>query len=342
MRVTDLFTVETYPTLHQMTSGIEAKLRAGRDARRSLRRAVSLRLGDRRAENPRHGDHPRSRMRPARRLLRLARPHRARRRHPLQCGDPHADAFSRTASSSAMSALRSSPISRAREEYEECLIKAKFLTGATDRLRPDRDAAVDARRRLLSSRPSIWRGLRASARALGFAHERRGLRAALRGAVARSARRSAARALRAGARRPLSRRASRRSTRSRPERVWRVAVARRASRPTIRCCATRRRGARFTSANWPKRRSACGADEVLFLNERDEVCEGARMQCVPAQRGVLLTPPLACGLLPGTLRAHLLAAAGRAKACCGSRISPARVLFGNSLRGLARASLIEE
>jgi len=43
------------------------------------------------------------------------------------------------------------------------------------------------------------------------------------------------------------------------------------------------------------------ADEVVFRNERDEVCEGARANLFLAAGGPLLTPPTACGLLPGTL-----------------------------------------
>jgi 4-amino-4-deoxychorismate lyase len=49
-----------------------------------------------------------------------------------------------------------------------------------------------------------------------------------------------------------------------------------------------------------------GADETLFLNERDELCEGARTNLFVAVNGILLTPPTACGLLPGTLRGRLL------------------------------------
>ncbi len=42
-----------------------------------------------------------------------------------------------------------------------------------------------------------------------------------------------------------------------------------------------------------------GSDEVIFLNERGEVTEGARSTVFVARDGILLTPPLAAGLLPG-------------------------------------------
>jgi para-aminobenzoate synthetase/4-amino-4-deoxychorismate lyase len=48
-------------------------------------------------------------------------------------------------------------------------------------------------------------------------------------------------------------------------------------------------------------------DEVIFLNERDEVTEGAYGNVVVLTGGRKFTPPLTSGLLPGTLREELLA-----------------------------------
>lgn len=128
-----------------------------------------------------------------------------------------------------------------------------------------------------------------------------------------------------------------------PDTVWRVAVARRrfaSNDPLLRHKTTRRElyEGELTQAN-----ARCGADEVLFLNERDEVCEGARTNVFLARDGVLLTPPVECGVLPGTLRANLLAS-GRAKQCV-LRLADfgggAEFYMGNSVRGLVRAELIE-
>ena len=47
-------------------------------------------------------------------------------------------------------------------------------------------------------------------------------------------------------------------------------------------------------------------DEVLFLNQRNELTEGAISNLFLEQRGQLLTPPLSSGVLPGVLRRHLL------------------------------------
>jgi para-aminobenzoate synthetase/4-amino-4-deoxychorismate lyase len=48
-------------------------------------------------------------------------------------------------------------------------------------------------------------------------------------------------------------------------------------------------------------------DDVLLVNERGEVTEATIANVVAELDGALLTPPLACGLLPGVLRGRLLA-----------------------------------
>ena len=63
------------------------------------------------------------------------------------------------------------------------------------------------------------------------------------------------------------------------------------------------------------------ADEVILLNERGEVCEGTITNIfVDFGDGALVTPALACGLLPGVLRGELLDA-GRAREAV---LSPSR------------------
>lgn len=48
-------------------------------------------------------------------------------------------------------------------------------------------------------------------------------------------------------------------------------------------------------------------DDVLLVNENGEVTEASIANVVVKLDGMLLTPSLACGLLPGVLRSHLLA-----------------------------------
>lgn len=49
-----------------------------------------------------------------------------------------------------------------------------------------------------------------------------------------------------------------------------------------------------------------GFDEVLFLNERGELAEGSRTNLFIRRGDALLTPPLACGVLPGVYRRYVL------------------------------------
>jgi para-aminobenzoate synthetase/4-amino-4-deoxychorismate lyase len=84
-----------------------------------------------------------------------------------------------------------------------------------------------------------------------------------------------------------------------------------------------------------------GAGEVIFLNTRGEVTEGSRTNLFLERDGILLTPALSCGLLPGTLRAELLAT-GRAREAVLTLddLATGTVYLGNSVRGLQRAEPI--
>lgn len=84
------------------------------------------------------------------------------------------------------------------------------------------------------------------------------------------------------------------------------------------------------------------ADEVLFLNEQEEVCEGARSNVFVRRDGLMVTPPLASGVLPGTLRAKLLQTGAAREAVLHLRdLETAPDWFmGNSVRGLVSSRLI--
>lgn len=84
------------------------------------------------------------------------------------------------------------------------------------------------------------------------------------------------------------------------------------------------------------------ADEVLLMNERDELCEGTITNLfADFGDGVLATPRIDCGLLPGILRAELLDRGQAREAVLSlSQIKAAKALYvGNSLRGLIASSL---
>lgn len=83
-------------------------------------------------------------------------------------------------------------------------------------------------------------------------------------------------------------------------------------------------------------------DEVVYFNERGELTEGSRTNVfVDFGDGSLATPPIDCGLLPGILREELLET-GRAKEQIIDRDSlknAKQIYLGNSLRGLRKAIL---
>ncbi len=122
--------------------------------------------------------------------------------------------------------------------------------------------------------------------------------------------------------------------------IWRVALAQkrfRADDPMLRHKTTRRALYEEELAQATERD---GVDEILFLNEHDEICEGARVNLFVPRGDCLITPPLSCGLLPGTLRARLIAEGRAIESVLALKDLPPQFYLGNSVRGLVRATLI--
>jgi para-aminobenzoate synthetase/4-amino-4-deoxychorismate lyase len=87
---------------------------------------------------------------------------------------------------------------------------------------------------------------------------------------------------------------------------------------------------------WKHYSETAGADEVIYLNERGELAEGSRTNIFLKTDGQLLTPALSSGLLPGVLRADLLASGQAREAVLTLKDleSADEVYLGNSVRGL--------
>lgn len=83
-----------------------------------------------------------------------------------------------------------------------------------------------------------------------------------------------------------------------------------------------------------------GVNEVIFLNAKDQVCEGTITNIFVKLGGVLVTPPLACGLLPGVLRQELLDSGDAVEGMLGFDDLTGGFYVGNSLRGLIEARLV--
>ena len=86
-----------------------------------------------------------------------------------------------------------------------------------------------------------------------------------------------------------------------------------------------------------------GYDEVLFLNERNEVTEGAISNVFVEKDGQWFTPPVECGLLPGIYRRHLLETK---PAAVERRLQPEdlasadAVYICNAVRGCRRVTVV--
>ena len=86
-------------------------------------------------------------------------------------------------------------------------------------------------------------------------------------------------------------------------------------------------------------RTACpGYDDVLLFNEKGEVTESTIANLAVEIEGKLCTPPVQCGLLPGTLRAELLERGELVERVIMSKevLRSPRVFLLNSMRGRYR------
>jgi para-aminobenzoate synthetase/4-amino-4-deoxychorismate lyase len=90
---------------------------------------------------------------------------------------------------------------------------------------------------------------------------------------------------------------------------------------------------------WKHYADTLGADEVIYINESGELAEGSRTTIFLERDGKLLTPHLAAGVLPGTLRAALIddGKATEARLTIQDLNGPGEIYLGNSVRGLVRA-----
>jgi len=87
-----------------------------------------------------------------------------------------------------------------------------------------------------------------------------------------------------------------------------------------------------------------GYYEVLFINEKGEVTEGSYTNIFLQKGGRLITPPISCGLLPGVFRKYLLQQFPELvveHVFTRRDLEQAEAVYvGNSVRGLVRVALV--
>ncbi|MEM6533514.1 MAG: aminodeoxychorismate synthase component I [Myxococcota bacterium] len=213
-------------------------------------------------------------------------------------------------------------------EYEECRTKSRFLTV---------EKPVGVFETMLCERGEIallerhWARLSSSAAFLGIALARQ----AFDRVIADAAQRSAAHVLRvelqadgalAATTRPIPRASN----------GWRLAVTDVvADRDDFRFFHKTTDRTAYAAAEAQARAAEC--DEGLLVNDRGEVTEGSRTSVWIERDGLLITPPVDAGLLPGVHRAYVLDTVPNAREApltVSDLLNADRVFCGNAVRGL--------
>ncbi len=194
------------------------------------------------------------------------------------------------------------------EEYRECLLKAEFLTRSADQ-RPEHFSLIES---------LLWDGayplielhldrLADSAEYFGFACEREAARAALDDHArqfAEASPRKVRMLLDAEGRLEIASEVL--PPGAEANRIARVRFAPHRTDPAD-AMLYHKTTHRPLYAQAFAQAAAAGFDDVLFLNVRGEVTEGAISNIFVEKDGQWATPPVECGLLAGVYRRHLLA-----------------------------------
>lgn len=339
VNVTDLFTVETFRTLHQMTSGVTATLKDGlglADLIRAIFPPGSV-IGA-----------------PKIRAMELIRDYETEPRG-VYCGaighiTPTGEALFNVAIRTPVvfrdgrgeMGIGSGVVydSVGAKEYAECLLKMKFLTDPPKRFELIETILHDAGTGYWLLEGHLKR-LTASAAYFGYAFDEGAARDALAAAVAgRQGERLRVRLLLAedGT---LSISVTEQAP-QRPEAVMRYVISETRLDSTNAFLFHKTTRRELYDREWQHYADTQGSDEVLYLNERGEVAEGSRTNVFIEKNGRLLTPPLSSGLLPGVLRAELIAQgrAHEAVLTLDDLAGADAVFVGNSVRGLVKAEAL--
>ena len=340
VEVTDLFTVETYRSVHQMTSGISAELRSDmglKDMLRALFPCGSVTGA------------------PKVRAMEIIQELEGEPRgvytgatgHIAPSGDAEFNVAIRTVvldGAQGEMGIGGGIVadSKVDSEFDECLLKAHFLTKLDapfeliETLRFEQGSGFHLLERHLAR-------LQSSAAHFGYPCSRDAVLAALNDEAARiEAPVALVRLLLAedGAMTVTSTAI----TLPTKDTVWRFVISdqRLDEKDPFFYHKTTRRA--LYEREMERQKALTGCDEVVFLNSKGELTEGTRTTLFIERDGRLFTPALACGLLPGTLREELLdlprAAASEAVLSPQELLAADRIYLGNSVRGLVRAELI--
>lgn len=335
VNVTDLFTVETFQTLHQMTSGVRATLKDGIGMTEllqgifppgSVTGAPKIRAMEliRALETEPRGVYCGA-------IGHVSPEGRALFNVAIRTAVVFRDAAGEMGIGSGVVFDSSGP-----KEYDECLLKMKFLTDPVKRFDLIETMLFEPETGLVLLERHIAR-LESSARYFGFVFDEVSIRTAISDAIEGQTDRLRVRLL-------LSEPSTVTVTTTPlsppdPDATMRFVVSETTldSSDIFLFHKTTRR--ELYDREWQKYSETMGAEEVIYLNERRELAEGSRTTIFLERNGRLETPALSCGLLPGTLRADLIAQGRAVEAVLTLEdLKSANAIFlGNSVRGLVRA-----
>ena len=339
VEVTDLFTVETYRSVHQMTSGISAELRSDmglKDMLRALFPCGSVTGAPKvRAMEIIHE------LEPAPRGV-----YTGAIGHITPSGDAQFNVAIRTVvldADGGEMGIGSGIVAdlKADSEFEECLLKAQFLTrpdapfALIETIRYERGTGFHLLERHLAR-------LQTSAAYFGYPFAREDVLQALdrEAALVETPVAMLRFLLAEDGTITVTSTAIQLPTKNT---VWRFVISDQRldeKDPFFYHKTTRRQ---FYDREMERQKALTGCDEVVFLNKKGELTEGTRTNLFVELDGRLFTPALTCGLLPGTLREELLdlprAAASEAVLSPQDLLGAERIYLGNSVRGLVRAEL---
>lgn len=327
VRVPALFEIETYPTVHQMTSTVTSELEPGLGAYDALEAlfpcgsitgAPKIRATEIIAETER-----------ARRGVYTGSIGRVAPDGAASFNVAIRTLTLRAGESRGVIGLGAGIVadSRAADEWRECLAKGAFLKGSDfdliETMHFDPHEGIADLDRHLSR-------MKASGEALGFAFDRHGARNDLQAATfrLRGERKVRLRLSRSGAvaveARPMP---------AEPDEPVPVAIV-----PRPVAADDVRLGHKTSDrAFYDEARRASGCFEVIFADEGGFLTEGSFTHLFVEQDGTLVTPPLSRGMLPGILRARLIEQGDAVEEDVSLASLPAEFYIGNSVRGLIRA-----
>lgn len=327
VKVPRLFEVERYPTVHQMTSTVEAELAPGRDAVDVM--AALFPCGSITGA---------PKLRAMQAIDAIERAPRGLYTGAIGHFAPGGDAAFNVAirtltlskgSDRAVLGLGSGIVadSRAPDEWDECLAKGAFLTRRARAFDLIETMRFDPREGVLLLERHLAR-MRDSAATFGYPFDRHAVRNELQAATFRLREVARVRLMLSPSGAVAIETSPLPPTKPEP---WQVAVMPLPADPADFRLRHKTSDRRFYDA------ARGTADEVVFVDPDGFMTEGSFTSVFVERKGVLLTPPVTRGLLPGILRAELIDS-GRA---VERDLTPADLaggfLLGNALRGLVSA-----